>query len=156
MKLFFAKYLPEGKQYPCNCKIIYDKVYNNCCGVKLFLCSRDIQVGDKITLDGISFTEFTRLKELSKVYAPKFDSYFKVIGEISPEAIWVKEGDEFEEEDIKYSIAIIYNGGTDKIVNYGLFTFNKLQKYFDEHLWMKENHKYLVCKIKCSQCNTFH
>lgn len=41
--------------------------------VKLLLCSRDI------TLD---------------------DCVIKVIGEISPDAIWVKEGDEFEEDEV--------------------------------------------------------
>jgi hypothetical protein len=63
--------------------------------VKLFLCSKDIQIGDKPYNKAgkelehpVSDIDLDILKELEA---------FKVIGEISPEASWVKEGDEFDE-----------------------------------------------------------
>lgn len=89
--------------------------------VKLFLCSNDIQVGDKFRLISNQSKEF----EASKVeigsgesYFPKemliyhkedqvqywfhLNACFKVIGEISPEAIWVKEGDKFDSSEISF------------------------------------------------------
>jgi len=89
MKKYFTKYLlKEG---------LDDKGPYN-----LFLCSRDIQAGDEVqsklgTLDGKVEHKF-QLEE-----ALKEDVWFKVIGEISPEAIWVKEGDEFDEDEISKS-----------------------------------------------------
>jgi hypothetical protein len=66
---------------------------------KLFLCSKDIQVGDKV------------MDEKGQIYhADEGNIHFigdtiqgyKVIGEISPDATWVKEGDEFTEEELSY------------------------------------------------------
>jgi hypothetical protein len=62
--------------------------------VKLFLCSRDIQVGDKcVGFTGGEWFDVT-VSDPTKL----IDTY-KVIGEISPEATWVKEGDEFDEDE---------------------------------------------------------
>lgn len=79
--------------------------------VKLFLCSRNIQVGDKV-LDE-EFEEWTVAKSYEKpnyfrfehktenpCYSDSFPNPIKVIGEISSQATWVKEGDEFEEDQI--------------------------------------------------------
>lgn len=69
---------------------------------RLFLCSRDIQVGDKTNLGIVEFAS-------QDLHTPVFEyqvngkSYwgtlhpeiYKVIGEISSQATWVKEGDEF-------------------------------------------------------------
>lgn len=90
--------------------------------VKLFLCSRDIQVGDKV-LCPMPYKN-NKLEEFVIVERPenyhldmlvgkfsdgremKEPAYlnqmaFKVIGEISPDAIfYVKEGDEFDEDQI--------------------------------------------------------
>jgi hypothetical protein len=123
---YFTKYLPvegeikKGDSYQCfedGERIIIQADYPvssvECTKVKLFLCSKDIQVGDKvqrffenrlcnpvevlqdfgdkIQLDGGSFTPITDSKE----------HFFKVIGEISPDALgYVTEGDEFEEEQV--------------------------------------------------------
>lgn len=81
---------------------------------KLFLCSRDIQVGDKAFWHGhlkwysedalaeLLSIDRTRLQTLGKnklwEQEQTRDELIKVIGEISPEAIWVKEGDEFVAE----------------------------------------------------------
>ena len=128
MKKYFAKYLPvEGEikegdkakeKYSINPKIVNVIAVNvdglvNCEGqdlwyapealqkVKLFLCSRDIAVGDKVyeeLADGTYGEEFEWTEEINKYNST--DCVFKVIGEISPEATWVKEGDEFDEDEL--------------------------------------------------------
>jgi hypothetical protein len=63
--------------------------------VKLFLCSRDIQVGDE-------YYKYGKDKTLFGVYSEPTPDCFKVIGEISPDAlIYVKEGDIFIENYIE-------------------------------------------------------
>ncbi len=85
--------------------------------VKLFLCSRDIQLGDKYFKEGDEFLHTEETKELVS-YMSIFNTnqgekqvpshslhsmpIYKVMGEISPEANWVMEGDEFEENQIKH------------------------------------------------------
>lgn len=84
--------------------------------VKLFLCSRDMQVGDRLTdtygkneyiyegfdEKGNYFVTNTTFPygNCSKQYFD--DCFLKLIGEISPEATWVKEGDEFDDSQIAY------------------------------------------------------
>lgn len=76
--------------------------------VKPFLCSRDIQVGDKVYREKLEDWEvFDKEPEHTNHGSWGFlsevkPSDFKVIGEISPEATWVKEGDEFDEEDWRF------------------------------------------------------
>lgn len=72
--------------------------------VKLFLCSRDIEVGDMfiyVPPDGEG-KELTQIATENTIEALKTITfpYWKVIGEISPEARWVKEGDEFNEDEV--------------------------------------------------------
>jgi|GEM_PF-3423339 len=138
-KKYFAKYLPvkgeikEGDWYldegepmeaiddrPLNARP-YD-LWEGYQKVKLFLCSRDIQVGNQLTDSRTGQTyqisdEYMHggipcwLTEHEKTIDGSIyggDSYtlfkkeyaFKVIGEISPDASWVKEGDEFDEDDV--------------------------------------------------------
>ncbi len=91
--------------------------------VKLFLCSRDIQKTDKeIYVHKPDGSESTKV-ELIDIISDKentavmfkwgeqtpgtlIQNTFKVIGEISPEATWAKEGNEFNECEIK-KIALI-------------------------------------------------
>lgn len=76
--------------------------------MKFFLCSRDIQVGSKFTWGNIKtriedvvehILKDGRIIDSSGTYHTIEDTFlefdFKVIGEISPEATWVEEGDEF-------------------------------------------------------------
>lgn len=122
-KKYFAKYLPvEGEikevgdvaLYPngfsetASSETLSDLIGNTACKkAKLFLCSRDIQVGDKFIFDDDllagPFEVISKETKISAGQAP-IDSIqgkgFKIIGEISPDATWVKEGDEFDEEDI--------------------------------------------------------
>jgi hypothetical protein len=123
MKSYFAKYFPvEGEikegdttfyenkfkkvemlgktlviwNGECHIQILKEKKY------KLFLCSRDIQIGDTYYNESFEFTKYPNksIAGSSTEWVGENGSY-KVIGEISPEAIWVKENDEFEEEEIK-------------------------------------------------------
>lgn len=69
--------------------------------VKLFLCSMDIQVGDTCILP-----DWPKQKKVTDsddaIYFSKQGGY-KVIGEISPEALsFVKEGQEFDEREIEF------------------------------------------------------
>lgn len=73
--------------------------------VKLFLCSKDIQVGDRVRRDGmigegiLQKPNYVQYEEVG-VLDPSIE-FFKVIGEVSPNALtFVKEGDEFTEDQI--------------------------------------------------------
>lgn len=98
--------------------------YNKYPTVKLFLCSRDIswEEGDDrhilVTSDKNLWGEIEDGSivpiEVSHGYdndtivplidgnQAEKDTIFKVIGEISPEATWVKEGDEFDDSDCEW------------------------------------------------------
>lgn len=155
---YFAKCLPIEGEIKEGDHILINNIigivgsavefFEGCKKVKLFLCSRDIQVGDEIkamwyfndgslsyqwgivTGDGADnelvplpnywnvkiptktekrifkkgdlfgkstgeMIDVFMVKELPKEYS------FKVLGEISPEATWVKEGDEFEDFQLR-------------------------------------------------------
>ncbi len=132
---YFAKYLPvEGEIEPqakvkSNGTIVtaiekegegdtwltdgFPKYVSNIQKVQLFLCSRDIQIGDRLTIlqyngdpnweatlvreDGESFFYCDHLPEtgLHNGFGVLKKDTLKVIGRISPQALWVKEGDEF-------------------------------------------------------------
>lgn len=64
---------------------------------KLFLCSRAIQVGDEVQ-DGDNF--ICKIPNELDLENALDNNFFKVIGEVSPDANWVKEGDEFEEDEV--------------------------------------------------------
>lgn len=120
--MFFTKYLPVegelriGQHYfdkESNIHLFQDSLpayhYYNAKVAQLFLCSRDIQVGDTVHYDGglvhyDSDDDLTWLVE--KVFERSVRSgcseidkrtVYKIIGSISPKADWVKEGDEIEE-----------------------------------------------------------
>lgn len=123
-KKYFAKFLAvEGEikegELPCQVldtytnKIIEYKKYeygSNASDyykkVKLSLCSRDIKIGDKVSsllTDCTYFTEATKEHIISNQGVDNSNQYFKVIGEISPDALnYVKEGDEFDEQDLAF------------------------------------------------------
>lgn len=128
-KLYFAKYLPiEGEIFDGDIYLLYgkptiakspDSYYNPHVGyfdgeqkAKLFLCSRDIQVGDEITyvyLDWPAIGMYCgKTKgvcgEPSKLNPHGIMRWAKVIGEISPEATWITEGDEFNEDNVRFAI----------------------------------------------------
>ena len=108
MKKYFAKYLPvEGEIKEGD---HFDSVNGELPGslhTRLFLCSRDIQVGDMAKDLNQPLTDFyVDEKNLELIKKGNDDFYehmnlYKVIGEISSEATWVKEGDEFDKEETK-------------------------------------------------------
>jgi hypothetical protein len=84
--------------------------------VKLFLCSRDIQVGDKVfgtilTGDNVyvsneqqGYSLHEDIHRISLEEAEMMDAY-KVIGEISSDALsFVKKGMEFDEDQLKLTV----------------------------------------------------
>lgn len=122
---YFAKYLPEEGEIregdlfinpltdivKSASKSDLEGIINcnntGCRKVKMHLCSRDIEVGDEIWTglgknklvieDGSEGREGGFWTHKSAV--TKYD--FKDIGEVSPEARWVVEGDEFTEYDLR-------------------------------------------------------
>lgn len=90
--------------------------------VKLFLCSRDIQVGDKYYDNSIAgkrlfYTDAENSTSTSveispweicdseglREYLKKSPNSFKVIGEISPDVLsYVKEGQKYEEDEVAH------------------------------------------------------
>lgn len=73
--------------------------------VKLFLCTRDIQIGDKVEKTD-SLSKYWDLETENDVKIAKEREFFKVIGEISERSIWIKEGDVFEEEEIYRDVLV--------------------------------------------------
>jgi hypothetical protein len=146
MKKYFAKYVTvDGKIKEGYCldtrtkEIVY---YNGDYGdatptylkkVKMFLCSRDIQVGDKVcdNDDTSLFIEIIRVEDdklfLSSEHFPSLlpeglfvykNNVFKTIGEISSGATWVKEGDEFDEDEIQRDVLTKWYAGEDDYTEY--------------------------------------
>lgn len=179
---YFSKYLKvEGKATVngCNqCEIgdvikIREDSYrylgnNEFEKVKLFLCSIHKEIGDKITQDGIKYTEWCKSHEGLE---DALDTYFKVIGEISKEAIWIKEGEEFDEEDIKIIGDRYYSTNSSQLTNEEVANIAKKEnkEVFkveyehgdrDEHsrtIYTIIYWRYPTCiKIKCATCKTFH
>jgi hypothetical protein len=77
----------------------------------LFLCTNNIQVGDKNVMylgsdnnyhphpaPEVTGSDYRRLTEQQKLEG---NQIFQVIGLISPDATWVREGDEFGDEGLK-------------------------------------------------------
>lgn len=153
-KAYFIKYLPvEGeiksgekywnKQWK-QADVVGDGIHvavlkhNNFQPAKLFLCSRDIQVGDMVRTHTNPDKEFKA--GYAEVHRNGGGDFYKVIGEISPQAIWVKEGMEFDEGEVK---ATPYG---EKI---------KEEKNPDGTYNVAYNWR-LVQKIMCRNCKTFH
>lgn len=94
MKPYFAKYLPKPGGYSRVVKNAEGIPIDHETEVQLFLCLRDI-------------------KELD----------YKVMGPISPAATWVKEGDEFEENEL----AVLEWGGSSVRKHINMVDFSELE-----------------------------
>lgn len=81
--------------------------------VELFLCARDIKAGDIVYVPvyktyGKVYDNYRESKTEVEVFGKFYPEVFpkkdlvKPIGKISPEATWVKNGDEFDEDDWKW------------------------------------------------------
>ena len=130
--------------------------------VKLFLCSRDIQVGDRFRFQGtvanlsqeylaISNDEESDDYKINIGVTGRYD--FKVIGEISPDAKWVKEGMEFNEEEVCGIYPQSYEDDT-------LVPINEFEKYVTEMNSMrKKGYEYNVAEMQYAikgPCGHFH
>lgn len=144
-KIFFAKYLPiEGEikkddnaLNPSNKKVVRvnaaclkNLVTSEWKKVKLFLCSRDIQLED--------------YKEIEKIYIfhDGSEQPFKVVGEISSDVVWVTEGMEFDEDELGF-----------KMEEFILKPWSELDleagfKLLKDGTWK--------VGIKCPTCKTYH
>jgi len=124
---YFAKHLPvEGEVKFANSV--------SCPAFNLSLCSRDIQIGDEVWEEGIDSpigeevlkiahdgiygnVAIYRLEDGSQT-SDFCTNLFKVIGEISKAARWVKEGDEFDEDQIQRDILTKWYAGEDDYTEY--------------------------------------
>lgn len=172
MKKYFAKFLPKPGGFQRVVKengvpVDFERE------VQLFLCSKDIKVGDKVQwiepnlfwinyphdiVEEIKSTErgsfsngndlLIRLGGTEKVAGNWFymKEFLKVIGPISPEAIWVKEGDEFTDKEVGHSM---YDYEDKTFVS---FEFISTMNDFSKSLINKEEFIYILCPT----CKTFH
>lgn len=87
-------------------RFIHHANESGCKKVKLFLCSRDIQVGDNYYPHSLWFEkDKNKPLEMNEKHLLT-DTCFKVIGEVSPDTLsYVKEGDEFTEDSIKFQVS---------------------------------------------------
>lgn len=143
----------------CQCEV--DNVPNTIQKVQLFLCSREIEVGDKMeSYVPVGEHPYTREEGICLDYLKEDDTYtyrlsdgsktncgagycFKVIGPISPQATWVKEGMEFDEEEVK-------------LIERHPYIFHKTGQCIGGEVegWNEWLPKYNECQIKCRCCNT--
>jgi hypothetical protein len=183
-KPYFTKYLPvEGEikqfdkvlinggidiveRYPFVDPYIWEGGYNillaqqgtqrveNVKLAKLFLCSRDIQVGDKFRTDIFDGESTCTGVKDGFVYngssvRVSIGNCFKVVGEVSPKAIWVKEGMEFDEEEIYRDVLI-----KDTFDNEYYHYHPKGNEPFNLGTTDKLIHD--IIKIKCPTCGRNH
>lgn len=181
MKKYFSKYLPidgeikegdmfffEGSTLPIQKNEFREKQYPLSCDkdpkqkVKLFLCSKDIQLGDTYYHDeycpypkGEVADSNTKVMNAHMMIANEGENYtgdesFKVIGEISPEATWVKEGDTFDEGEITFTY--INKHFPDEQAE-----FDNPSEFLANEYYHRNRDKFkMIVKVKCSQCNTYH
>lgn len=181
---YFAKYLPVegeikiGDTYTTQNWINNNKSpvqrtqegdYTNKIKLSLYLCSKDIKVGDKITItknmfcvkEGDYIADKLLVKVLEENPLSLSKHVFKVIGLISPEAIWVKEGDEFDKEDVNILESTLL-WSQDKVDECSSLTYNTkrvryrtfIERIFPSEFWADKKETYI--EIKCPTCKTFH
>lgn len=186
-KQYFAKFLPvdgeikEGDMFKIsftglmkkaekfdlegiiNCNSVGDKKY------KLFLCSRDIQVSDEVRLQNKpEFTFYGEVLELLDDIVKirigiaghrfhKKDEIFKVIGEISSGASWVKKGDQFEESDINKQL--YDDSGSSDVEWFDVkewVTYPGASEEEAGEIWLETKNEHKRIQIKCPTCKNFH
>ncbi len=115
--------------------------------VKLFLCSRDVKVGDDFYTDDPWWPNETRMTFV-QAYLEEHPGNptlnYKVIGPISSKATYIKEGQEFEEEDIW-----VYTGGGSSIRT-------SLTNYMKRNLQWQPNEEYPEVYLPCPTCGALH
>lgn len=125
-------------------------LYGDCIPVRLLVCSRDIRVTTpkhyamELLMDG-TYDEFP-IDTIHDIYPDMIAGgrQFRVIGKVSEDAKWVKEGDEFDEQEL----GIHDDSGSD----YPPTPFDKIQ----EEDWPDILRGETIVEIMCSTCKTFH
>ncbi len=127
--------------------------------VKLFLCSDDIQVGDNVFLEN-GYNYFSKaidkinnsdrdiiletMPENRKSGTIDYREMVKVLGEVSPDAIWIKNDMEFDKTDVQRYV----------IANDSLPV---LPLAWGDELKSRHPDQYRdAYKFKCGNCKTFH
>jgi hypothetical protein len=160
---YFAKYLPvEGEiKKEENCPYCGEKCFEGegCdewqaggFNKKLFLCSRDIQRNDTVYVTTKDYhNRAPLLVQEHAIETLKEKGAFQVIGEISPDATWVKEGDEFDEDEVQRQI---YN---DSGVDFPWENYDEDSGVWDENYWNSEevSEEFKRVQIK-GPCGHFH
>ena len=161
MKQYFCKYIPvEGEEKRKTGSTVSNEVgiclreedggYDYYQKVELSLCSRDVQIGDEFNNTEIPNKVYTadiideKFIECYKhdCCVPKQYCY-KVIGSISPDAVWVTEGMEFDEDEVTVQQVGPFHDMDD--------VFN-----VDNKVWNHtKTYKYYI-QIKCPTCKHFH
>lgn len=164
MKKYFAKYLPVEGEIKEGDTVIH-KVTNDIgtvtkvsdegkyqdeevIKVKLFLCSKDIQVDD-VVKSKHGFTEIIEqvmngeYVETNLSKKEHINNVYKIIGEISPDAIWVTEGMEFDEGELS---KVLY------------YTDREPENHVPIDVCPIEGYTLskTVFRIKCPTCKTYH
>lgn len=159
MKKYFTKWLPvKGHISPFQMCLYADGTQGKSCDpylsevgavpLKLFLCSSEINAGDTLVSKDGSKTvvpNFVLIKSERLSALAEEVKRFKVIGEVSPEAVWVHREDMwFEEADLQWALA----------------TNDQFQDVISECDFNDSvNNPRLIKKyvmFKCSTCKTFH
>lgn len=141
--------------------------------MKLFLLSREVEIGDEVhsklywnkgVIEGFKEdSKKTTFYFVGKTNTLKdwhvTNGWGKKIGEISSGAIWVKDGDEFDNNDIE----MVYNAKKEclcETVNWWTDTNSCDHEIEDHYNKARMCGRYInvVCKvkIKCPTCNNFH
>ena len=97
--------------------------------------------------------------------------YIKVIGQVSDDAIWVKEGDDFDEGDIliSYTLPVTISSPARELIKNAEFDYypsdGDVENWSDDYLhynggrgttWNLDNVMVSRVKVKCDKCETFH
>ena len=168
MKVYFTKYLPVEGEIESNYDQLYKAIDPNrifeyqgkrikwelngkITPVKLFLCSRDIQVGDTvIALDGKPIVPQSE----SDLAISKAEIHYKVIGEVSSEALtWVKDGDEFDEENLTVRTESEWGGSE---LHHNNPAATSLESELKCYRALAGGSGTVTVAIKCPHCKHFH
>ena len=164
MKKYFTKYLPVegeikdkvlwngmihdvyGESLTPNVTVVLRKIGTNreevylsdCKPVKLFLCTSEIEFNDTLFhADGTPITQEEKNKYgRNEILVWRSAGCYKVVGEVSPEAVWVLDKFDFTEDQIKP----IYWADTVSLKPPYTVTPGKIH----------------IIKILCPTCKTFH
>lgn len=170
MESFFAAYIPVSGEIQDGDTIRYDGEYykvvkgpssgpgeiemdlvkylhSNVQKVALLLCSYDIKEGDMVSsllTDRTYFTKASKEHVSSNKNVDNNNRYFKVVGEVSPKASWVKDGDKIDVNELDS-----FDG---KIIYYCLPLEPDKEL---SHRSSKQNNIWRFVKIRCRCCGMF-